>query len=75
MAMRWNAQASFRAASQLESTTRALLESAKELETAADDAGRAAAEALKEAQRKVLEAREALRRAAAERSHLQVVPH
>ena len=70
---RWNAQLCFRAASSLEATTRALLDSARELESATDDAGREAAAALKAAQQQLLEARKALQAAGAARAPLQLV--
>jgi hypothetical protein len=63
----------FRAATSLEATTRALLDSARELETATDDAGRAAAAALKAAQQQLLEAKKALQAAGTARAPLQLV--
>lgn len=70
---KWNAQQCFRAASALEATTRSLLDSARELEASPDDAGREAAEALRQAQERVLEARRKLQAAAAVKSPLQLV--
>jgi hypothetical protein len=63
----------FRAATTLEATTRALLDSARELEAATDDAGRAAAAALKAAQQQLLEAKRVLQAAATARAPLHVV--
>lgn len=70
---RWNAQQCFRAASALEATTRHLLDSAKELDAAADDAGREAARALREAQERLLEARRKLQAAGTQKSPLQLI--
>lgn len=70
---RWSSQQCFKAATALEATTRHLLESAKELESSADDAGREAAEALKAAQARLLEARRKLQAAGAAKSGLQLV--
>jgi|GEM_PF-4930293 hypothetical protein len=70
---RFNAHLCFRAASALEATTKALLDSARELEGSTDDAGREAAAALKAAQQQLLEARKALQAAGASRSPLQLV--
>lgn len=61
----WNPQVCFRAASALAATTRALVESARELEEAPDDAGREAAEALRKAEAELARARRALQAAAA----------
>ncbi len=68
----FNASLCFRAASSLETTRRALLEAAKELDAAADEAGRIAAEALRLAEAEVMKARRALQATATTVSPLQM---
>lgn len=68
----FTASSCFRVASSLETTRRGLLEAAKELDSAADDAGRFAAEALRIAEAELMRARRALQATATSVSPLQM---
>ncbi|MGV3624046.1 MAG: hypothetical protein ACO1OB_24730 [Archangium sp.] len=68
----FTASSCFRVASSLETTRRGLLEAAKELGAADDDAGRLAAEALRIAEAELMRARRALQATAASVSPLQM---
>lgn len=70
--MRWESVSTtrlcYRAASELESSMKALTEAARSLAAADDEAGRAAASALEAAQKRLIEARRALQTEAQSRS-------
>lgn len=69
----FSASQCFRAASTLENTRRGLLEAARELDTADDEAGRLAAQALRLAEAEVMRARRALQATASSVSPLQML--
>jgi hypothetical protein len=74
--MRWESLSTtrlcFKAASELESSVKALTDAARSLQAADDDAGRAAAVALEQARQRLLEARKALQDEATQRSPLSL---
>ncbi|MFT3713593.1 MAG: hypothetical protein QM817_38540 [Archangium sp.] len=74
--MRWEsastARLCYRAASELEASVKALTDAAHTLMQADDAAGRAAAEALESARKRLLDARAALQNEASSRSPLKV---
>lgn len=75
--MRWESTSTtrlcFKAASELESSVKALTDAARTLMQADDEAGRAAADALEAARKRLLEARQALQNEAAARSPLKAL--